>query len=220
MNDLRPREGVPGPLGYYWFLTFERLPDLHAAAETCQRFIDPLYFEHTPIRGLHLTLDRIARVGASTPEQRRSVATAARRVLAEHPPLVMTVDEVTHLRGAIGFILEPAERISAVRELVRAATLSVLPDAPVKDSSSAPHVTIAYPKFEGLQKVAAATAGGIDVPIVGVEMAVAEVVMVALERRGYGYRWTEVGRARLGGRARTQAEVVPEPADGEFSPGG
>lgn len=195
---LHPREGHTGPLGHYWFLTFDHAPELHALTKTCQQAIDPAFFDATPVDGLHLTLDRIAHDGASTPEQRASIAEAARLVCGDQASVTLTFDQVTNLRGAVGFAVSPSESVRSLRDTLRAATLSVFPDARVKDSSSQPHVTIAYPIFEELQARAAATAEAVNATIEGVDVAVSEVMMVALEQRGNLYVWRVVERVPLG----------------------
>lgn len=197
MDNLQPREGRIGPHGYYWFLTFEHAPELHASAKDCQQTIDSRLFDLTPVDRLHLTLDRIAHDGTSTPEQRAAIAEAAQRECENQGPFVLTIEQLTNLRGAIGFTLSPAERLNDLRNTLRTATLSAFPDAPVKDSSSEPHVTIAYPMYEGLAAAAAAAAAGIDAALDGVAVTVSEVTMVALERCGHGYWWDTVARISL-----------------------
>ncbi|MFD0366302.1 2'-5' RNA ligase family protein [Nocardia sp. GCM10030253] len=194
---LQPRRGQVGPLGHYWFLIFEHAPDLHALTKSCQQTIDTAYFDLTPMDGLHLTLDRIAHDGASTPEQLKLIATAARRTCQDLATFTMTMERITNLRGAIGFIASPEKHVHTLRDALRAATLSVLPDAPVKDSSSLPHVTIAYPMYEGLAAKAAATVERIDPTSGGVEVTVVEAVMVALERREFSYSWDVAVRIPL-----------------------
>ncbi|MET8776601.1 2'-5' RNA ligase family protein [Nocardia sp. NPDC004654] len=194
---LQPREDRSGPLGHYWFLTFEHAPELHALTKTCQQAIDPAYFEATPVDGLHLTLDRIAFDGASTPEQRASIAATARRACGDRTPLTLTFKRLTNLRGAVGFAVSPADQVRDLRETLRAATLSAFPGATVRDSSSVPHVTIAYPIFEELSARAAATADAMNASIEGVDVVVSEVVMVALEQRGNLYSWQVAARAPL-----------------------
>lgn len=195
---LRPREGRDGPLGYYWFLTFEHAPGLHALTKTCQQTIDPALFDTTPVAGLHLTLDRIAYCGASTPEQRASIAEAARLACADQAPVTLTFAQVTNLRGAVAFAVSPAESVRSLRDTLRTATLSVFPEAQVKDSSSLPHVTIAYPIFEELQARAAATAEAMNATIEAVDVVVSEVVMVALEQHRNVYSWRVADRIPLG----------------------
>ncbi|MGW6427478.1 2'-5' RNA ligase family protein [Nocardia sp. NPDC055053] len=201
MSDRPPHENRAGALGYYWFLTFEHAAGLHAAARYCQQVVDSSRFELTPLDTLHLTLDRIAAPGSSTPEQRAAILEAGTRRCQNLAPFVLTVDRVANLRGAVAFICSPGPRIEEVRGAARAATQSVSPAAPVRDSSSAPHMTIAYPMYEGLTAEAAATARAADLPG-AVAVSVSAVCMVALERRGHGYRWETVGRAPLAKRDR------------------
>ncbi|MEU1998848.1 2'-5' RNA ligase family protein [Nocardia gamkensis] len=194
---MQPIEGDTGSLGHYWFLTFEHSPELHALTKSCQQMIDTAYFDLPPVDGLHLTLDRIARDGACTPEQLALIATAARRTCQNLAPFTLTMERVTNLRGAIGFVASPEECVHALRDALRTATLSIFPNAPVKDSASAPHVTIAYPMFAGLATKAAATADRIDWAVEGVVLSVAEAVMVALERQEHSYAWDVVARVLL-----------------------
>ncbi|MFX0578398.1 2'-5' RNA ligase family protein [Nocardia nepalensis] len=195
---LQHRQGRVGPLGHYWFLTFEHASELHALTKQCQHAIDTAYFDPTPVDGLHLTLDRIAYDAASTPEQRASIAAVAGRACGDQAPFTLTFERLTNLRGAVGFIASPAESVRTLREMLREVTLSAFPDATVKDSSSAPHVTIAYPIFEGLSAQAAATAENMNATIAGVDVVISEVVMVALEQCGNLYSWQVVTRIPLG----------------------
>lgn len=192
------REGRSGPLGHYWFLTFEHAPELHALTKTCQQAIDPAFFDATSVDGLHLTLDRIAYDGASTPEQRASIAEAAGLACGGWGPLRLRFERLTNLRGAVGFAVSPAEQVRELREALRAATLSAFPGATVRDSDSVPHVTIGYPRFEGLAARAAATAETMNRSIEGVDVVVPEVAMVALEQCGNLYSWRDVMRVPLG----------------------
>lgn len=196
-SHLQPIQGHTGPLGYYWFLTFEHAPELHALAKSCQQTIDTTYFDLTPADGLHLTLDRIAHDGACTAEQLEAIATAARLSCQDLAPFTLSMERITNLRGAIGFATSPQERVHALRDALRAGTLSVLPDALVKDSSSLPHVTIAYPMFEGLTAKAAATVDQINLSGGGTNVLVTEAVLVLLSRRGYSYSFDVAARILL-----------------------
>ncbi|CCF63547.1 2'-5' RNA ligase family protein [Nocardia cyriacigeorgica] len=199
MSELQLREGQDGPLGHYWFLTFEHATDLHIATTECQRTLDSSRFAATPTDGLHLTLDRISRNGSSTAQQRRRIATAAEIACARQKPFVLTFERLVNIRAAIGFLVSPDERIHELRDALRTATTSVLPDAPVKDSSAAPHVTIAYPIYEGLTAEAIAAVDANASSARRVKASIAEVAMVALERRGHGYRWETIARIPLTG---------------------
>ncbi|NEW39282.1 hypothetical protein GV792_06950 [Nocardia cyriacigeorgica] len=199
MSELRLRDGQDGPLGHYWFLTFEHARSLHTATTHCQTTLDGKHFAATPIEGLHLTLDRIARDGGTSVAQRARIVAAAERACADQGPFTLTIERLVNIRAAIGFIVAPTNRVGELRDGLRAATMSVLPDAPVKDSATAPHVTIAYPIYEGLNAEAVAAVAAIDPDVDRVNVTVSEVEMVALERRGHGYRWETIARIPLTG---------------------
>ncbi|MBF6345550.1 2'-5' RNA ligase family protein [Nocardia cyriacigeorgica] len=197
MRELRLRDGQQGPLGHYWFLTFEHAPALHTATAECQRGLDANHFAATPINGLHLTLDRIARAGESTPEQLARIAAAAEHACAEQKPFVLTFERLVNIRAAIGFLVTPDERIRELHDALRTATTSELPKAPVKDTLAALHVTVAYPIYEGLAAEAIAAVDANEHRIGHIEVTVSDVAMVALERRGHGYQWETTARIPL-----------------------
>ncbi|MFI9503816.1 2'-5' RNA ligase family protein [Nocardia sp. NPDC052566] len=186
-------------MGYYWLLTFEHAVELHALVKGCQQSIDPTYFDLTTADGLHLTLDRIAHDGEASHDLLDSIGAAARDACRRQPSFTLTIGHLTNLRGAIGFIASPHEMVHALRDRLRAATRSIYPDAPVKGSASNPHVTVAYPVFEGLAEKAAATAEKAGSTLERVDVTVTEVVMVALERHSRSYQWDVVSRIRLSG---------------------
>ncbi|UGT60429.1 2'-5' RNA ligase family protein [Nocardia asteroides] len=190
MGSAPERYGRAESLGHYWFLTFEHQRNLHRLAEKCRRIANEAHFAPTPTAWLHLTLDRIARCGESTREQLEAIAASAEHLCRNFAPLELTIDRTIDLHGALGFAVAPGDRVTALRDAIRTATLSVLPDAPVRDSSSPPHITIAYPKSEG-QSLRAGECERITFPVT-------EVALVALEHRDFSYRWDVVTRVGLG----------------------
>lgn len=198
-EHLNPRSIENGPLGYYWFLTFEHASALHALTKECQQAIDPAYFTATPTNGLHLTMDRIARPHMTTADVRASIAVAARHACQNLSPFRLPVTHLTNIRGAIGFAISPASSVSELRDTLRAATLSVFPEASLKETSSDPHITIAYPVFEELSDLAGATAAMAARAIHDrAEVEVTDAVLVSLELRDNIYTWTVVERIELG----------------------
>ncbi|MBF6465714.1 2'-5' RNA ligase family protein [Nocardia beijingensis] len=195
----REHKSKLGFLGYYWLLTFEQASALHSLTEECQRALDVTRFHSVHPDGLHLTLDRIAHRGEGV-ERLNLIESAARRACADLVPFALTIEKLTNLGGAIGFAVSPAAPIRSLRDVLRTATQSVLPDAPVKDSQSDPHITIAYPLREGLSADAAAVAMRSEAAIEGVTMTVTEAVMVALERHEHSYSWSTEAQIRLAGR--------------------
>ncbi|MFF0493938.1 2'-5' RNA ligase family protein [Nocardia sp. NPDC004068] len=192
------REHSIGRLGYYWFLTFEHAKDFHALVKECQQAIMLPGYDLVPHDGLHLTLDRIAYDGGVMPEQIDSIRTAALSACQGQPPFEVAVEQVSNLHGAIGFRVLSAERVRCLRDTLRAATLSAYPDAPVKASASAPHVTIAYPCPNTIvNTVTAAEVDRINATVYRTSMPITEAVMVLLERRERSYSWQVIARIPL-----------------------
>ncbi|MEV0546424.1 2'-5' RNA ligase family protein [Nocardia salmonicida] len=198
VDSLRPRPLENGPLGYYWFLTFDHASELHSRIKECQQAIDPAYFKTTPIDGLHLTLDRISRPYTCTFEQRAAIAVAAQRACRNLRPFSLSVDRLTNIRGAIGFVISPAAPVTELRDALRAATTSVLPQASLEESVSDPHVTIADPVFEGLEEMAAAAAATAGSTLHGFDVVTTEAALVSLELRDNSYTWDVIERIELG----------------------
>lgn len=196
-SHVQEQERRVGLLGHYWFLTFENAPELRSLAERCQQALDADSFYPVHPDGLHLTLDRIVYDGQSSPEQLESVERAARSAGRYQKPFTVTVERLADLRGALGFAVVPAEPVRALRDTLRMATRAVFPDAPVKDSLSEPHITIAYPLGGDLSAEAAAIAARTNPTIERVAVAVTEAVMVALERHDHSYSWKITARIPL-----------------------
>ncbi len=203
LDGLRPCPHENGPLGYYWFLTFDHASELHSRTKECQQAIDPTYFKITPPDRLHLTLDRISRPYTCTFEQRASIVEAAQHACRNLRPFTLSVDRLTNIRGAIGFAISPAQPVMELRDTLRAATISVLPQASLKESASDPHVTIAYPIFEGLEEMAATTAAATGSTVHGFDVVTTEAVLVSLELRDHYYIWDVIERIELGTGSRS-----------------
>ncbi|WP_174188488.1 2'-5' RNA ligase family protein [Nocardia barduliensis] len=198
-SDVQEHERRSGQLGYYWFLTFEQASELHSLIEDCQQAMDVHFFDPVQPNGLHVTLDRIAYDGDIALEHLESIAMAAGRACRDEAPFTLTIGRLTNLRGAIGFPVSPVERLRTLRGTLRTATQSVFPDAPVKEPRSEPHLTIAYPLFEGLSAEAAAIATKTEAKTDGVAVTVTEAAMVGLKRHAHSYSWNVMARIPLTG---------------------
>ncbi|WP_433727809.1 2'-5' RNA ligase family protein [Nocardia sp. CA-129566] len=180
-----------GPRGYYWFLTFEKSPELRSLAKRCQGSIDFPFYDLTPPGSLHLTLDRISYFGEISPDQLSSIENSA--VLACHSvmPFNITIDRLSGVRSAVAFDVSPAQRIDILRDVLRSATLSAYPDARLNSSKPhPPHITIAYANSDGVSAAdAMAAVDRMNETIRGVDVKVAEALMVLLERRQRSYSW-------------------------------
>lgn len=189
-----------GPRAYYWYLTFENSPELHSLARECQQAIAFPYYDLTPPRGLHLTLDRIAFDGDITPDQLGAIETAAIRACREIPPFDITIGSLGGAPGAIGFSTWPRRAMRDLRDTFRAATLSAYPDAPVNHAGFYPHVTIAYANSDGIPAAeTVAAVEKINAIDPRVDVTIEEAVLVLLERLQRSYAWQTVSRIPLTG---------------------
>ena len=190
-----------GPRAYYWYLTFEDSPELHSLVRDCQERIAFPYYDLTPLRDLHLTLDRIAPEDDITPDQLGTIEAAAIRACREIPPFDITIGSLGGTRGAIGFTVSPAQPLRDLRDTFRAAVLSACPDAPVRHSGLYPHVTIAYANSDGVPaaEVVAAVGKLNATARAGATVPIDKGVLVLLERRQHSYAWQAVSRIPLTG---------------------
>ncbi|MBF6175574.1 2'-5' RNA ligase family protein [Nocardia blacklockiae] len=194
------KSGRLGVLGYYWFLTFAQGSELSLLAGRCQKSIASPYYTMVPGEGLHLTLDRVGYADGVVPEEVRAIEMAALLACREVPPFDVAVGPPFDVHGAIGLRVAPAHKVWQLRDALRGATLSVVPEAPVRASTSDPHVTIAYPAYgEGMRVDTRAMVGGINRPVHQVGSTVAEAALVLLERFRGSYSWEVVARIPLMG---------------------
>ncbi|WP_433683408.1 2'-5' RNA ligase family protein [Nocardia sp. CA-119907] len=212
-----------GPLGYYWFLTFEELPELHSLVNKCQTLIDFPYYDVTPSESLHLTLDRIAYHDKIPQHQLSSISSAATHACRDIEPFDITVDRLSCFRSAIAFNISPAQPVHDLRGTLRSATLSVASNAQIQVSESNPHITIAYSNSNGIDATEADTAvTEMNTSIREVNLTVAEAAMVLLERRQHSYSWEVISRIPLAGMSRasrsgTYPPIARTSASGEES---
>ena len=188
-----------GPRAYYWYLTFEDSPGLQSLARECQEGIAFPYYDLTPVSDLHLTLDRIAFDGDIAPEQLHAIEAAAVRACRKIAPFTITVGALGGTAGAVGFTAFPAQPVRDLRDALRAATLSVCPDAPVRTGGFHPHVAIAYANSDGVPAAEAVAAVEKLHAAARAEVRVEAVTLVLLERRQRSYAWQPVSRVPLAG---------------------
>jgi len=183
------------PQAYYWYLTFERSPQLHSLAAECQRDIAFPYYDLMPLRDLHLTLGRIASADDITPGQLDSIEAAAIKAGRKISPFNVTIGALGGTPGALGFTAFPVKPIRELRDTFRAAILISHPDAPAKDSAFHPHVTIAYANSDVLAAEARAAVGKLN--SLCVDVTINEVALVMLKRHQRSYKWWAVSRIPL-----------------------
>ncbi|MEV0392911.1 2'-5' RNA ligase family protein [Polymorphospora rubra] len=177
-------------------MTFRRSPQLQAFVARCQALINFPFYDLVENRTLHLTIDRIAYEGNVADRELIEIEATARHTCRAIPAFELHVGSIGGTPGAIGFSMHPVEPLRQLRNALREATLSVLPDAPVKSLSFNPHLTIAYSNTHVSAARAIAAAEAVN-KLPRVSISVETVELVLMERRESAYTWEEVAQIDL-----------------------
>jgi 2'-5' RNA ligase len=192
--------GPARPRAHYWYLTFASAPEVCNLAACCLKALAFPYYDPVPAQGLHMTLDQFAPQGGITTAQVNSVSDAAHLACQAVPPFRISLGKLSGTRGAVGFTVTPAAPIRELRDALRAATLSICPDAPVVNHETAPHVTIAYGNTDNMPAAdAIAAVEKLNASEPKAEAIIEEAELVLLERRQRSYAWEVVSRVPLTG---------------------
>ena len=188
---------------YYWYIIFgddTAVCDLAARAQQALAFP---YYDPVPPHGLHMTIDRIAPEGGITAGPVELISAIARLACQAIPPFRIRLGELSGTRGAIGFTVTPVAPISQLRDTLRAATLSVRPDAAATREEIIPHVTIAYGNTDGVPAAEAiAAVETLNAARPRAEVTIRQSSVVLLERRQRSYAWESLSRVPLTGGTR------------------
>jgi len=197
-----------GPPAYYWYLTFEEHTELQSLASKCQQAISFPYYDLTPPRDLHMTLDKIAFDGDLTPDQLHRIEAIAARTCREIQPFDVTIGPLSGTPGAIGFSVFPIQPIDELRNKLRQATLSIYPEAPVTRSEFHPHIAIAYANSDVPAAEAIAALNELNTAAF-LNVTVEEGALVLLKRHQRSYAWQPISRVPLGSADGRQASGFP-----------
>jgi 2'-5' RNA ligase len=140
-------EPAPGEGLIYWHMLVGTDPDVIALVQEARRKLASFSGLHmTPYEWLHMTALIAGPESEISDQQIQQMATAARRRLAEIPPITVTVGKILFHPEAIMLVAQPAEALLQVRESVREATQEVT-GSPGRVGNKLPwtaHITIAY----------------------------------------------------------------------------
>jgi hypothetical protein len=186
------------PRTYYWYLTFEDCASLRHLIDQCHSILSLPYYDPTPLNALHTTIDRVILAEDAFPDRLQQIEVAAHDACRHVQPFGVSVGALGGTASAIGFRVVPDAPIRHLRNVVRAATLSINPNAPVKDDSTfRPHVAIAYCHSDGSANQALAAIEQLS-RLPPIELTVSEVALVLLDRTERSYSWRAVARIPLG----------------------
>src|SRR5690606_4479105 len=129
---------------YYWLITFDRDPLVHALALRCQDGLRGLAtLDFVPVSILHVTMQRVRTSEYSSPGQLREVVAAARSALTGSWPLELTVGPLAVSPGAVRLSVGAHGPVRAVRVAFRSAVASVSGATSIGgDAMFGPHVSV------------------------------------------------------------------------------
>jgi 2'-5' RNA ligase len=140
-------EPAPGEGLIYWHMLMGTDPDVIALVQEARRKLARFSELHlTPYAWLHMTALIAGDASEIIGEQIRQMASVAGRLLADIPPLTVTVGKILYHPEAIMLAAQPAEALLPVLEAVREATQAATdnPGWPGNKLPWTPHITIAY----------------------------------------------------------------------------
>jgi 2'-5' RNA ligase len=157
------------------------------------------YYDHTPARGLHLTLGRIASVQNITPGQLAAIESAAVTACASMSCFEISTSDLAGTAGALGFNIAPSRPLLGLRDALRAATRLVCPAEAPAGPGYRPHITIAYANTDDVPAAGIIrTADALNAEARTVTIPVTEASLVLLERTRRSYTWVTTARIPLG----------------------
>jgi 2'-5' RNA ligase len=193
-----------GPLGYYWFLTFENSPELAALVNECQPSIDFPYYDLTPQSKLHLTLGKIAHHVEISRHQLHEVAEFAARTCNGIAPFEVSIKRLSGVRSAVAFEVHPTTKVEELRNRLKSATESIIPRKAHLDSHPhPPHITIAYSNADGVSAERSMRAiSRINMSIHRISLRIDRASLVLLSREQNHYSWKMISQVPLNGMER------------------
>jgi 2'-5' RNA ligase len=180
--------GGPENRSFYWYITFSRAPQLRELTRQCQKEVSFPYYDLAPLDGLHLTVNRVAYQNDVRPLDVDTLVSTAQAICQTVNAFTISVGRLSGTPGALGFNVSPYEPLRDLHDRLTAATLQVLPDAPVNQREFHAHVAIAYGNADVPSAEALAAVEQLN-SLPEVDALVDDVSLVLLERSHRSYQW-------------------------------
>jgi hypothetical protein len=195
---------------YTWHVTFDHQDRLHELVRAYQQVLAEFPgLDVIPQRWLHLTMQGVAFTDSISAQALSDIIAAARKRLAGHHPVTLTVGPAIIDPEAIMLKVRPAGALVPVRNRLRAAIADVLGAPGVPEPEAwAPHVSIAYSNADG---VAAPYAKALStVSLKPVDLDVTAAHLIELNRDTRLYQWVTTAEVPLPG---SSSPVTAQPTD-------
>ncbi|TYK53022.1 2'-5' RNA ligase family protein [Actinomadura decatromicini] len=135
----------------YWHILLGDKPEARDLAETVQKRLSNFPGLHlTPPRWLHVTTLMVGSTDEITGKQRQEMLDTASGLLAELPPIEVTLSRILYHPEAISLAVHPTDRLNKIRKAVQTTTVKVTGREGHTEGPSywIPHMTLAYSEAE------------------------------------------------------------------------
>ncbi|HEV7934976.1 MAG TPA: 2'-5' RNA ligase family protein [Actinomadura sp.] len=173
---------------YTWHFTFEDQPKVRQLVTDYQARLAQLQgLDPIPLEWLHLTTQGIGFADEVPDTDVDAVVSAARRRLAEIPPVNLTVGPAVIDPEVIRLQISPVDALTGVRRALRAAIADALgPERLPESDEWNPHVSVAYSNADGpMDSIAAALVPELK----PVAVTIRDVQLIVLGRDRRIYEW-------------------------------
>jgi 2'-5' RNA ligase superfamily len=185
---------------YTWHVTFEGQTQLHDLVNAYQSALASIPgLDLIPLRWLHLTMQGVAFTDEISETELSGIVAAARKRLANQPPVVLNVGPAFVDPEAIMFDVQPTDALDPVRASIRSAIFDVRGTVAESDQWTA-HISLAYSNTDGPATPFANALSRVTDPPAPVT--VTAVHLIALSRDTHLYQWTTEAEVLLIGEDR------------------
>ncbi|MFF0309266.1 2'-5' RNA ligase family protein [Streptosporangium sp. NPDC004379] len=132
---------------FYWHLLIGRYPQVRAMAQEARDRLAPFSGLHyTPAKWLHMTALVVGPTGSVSLDQGHTMLTEVSRLLADVPPVTVTLGRILYHPQAIMLGVESASELKPIRDAVQTAAETVTGRQAHTGGAApwTPHATIAY----------------------------------------------------------------------------
>lgn len=181
-----------------WYLTFGDRPEVVDVAREASRSLPGCGVDVVPPDWLHLTLEDLGFADEVLPGSARAAGQAVQEVLADEPPVRITLGPVSVLPGAVVLVARPVDHLRRLRALVRGAGASTGLQPVEAHEELWPHVSLGY--VNGRTDHQRVLREVDSLPPVSLEVTCDRLVQVQVIRANAHYRWRIIGEVRLGNK--------------------
>jgi 2'-5' RNA ligase len=136
---------IPGEATVYWHMLMRDYPAAVSIARDAQERLAPFGGLHmTPLEWLHMTTLIAGPAASFTPRQLDQMAETAGKLLADTPPITVTLGRILYHPEAIMLGVSPAAALAPVRSAAERATRQATCREGTDPTRWTPHITVCY----------------------------------------------------------------------------